>query len=54
MIQPGTKGGLKETPLLTMKLHGGELLLDEEGIRKISGWTIGYRLKQFGKPLCDE
>ncbi len=57
MIQPGTKGGLKETPetpLLFARKTGEEIPLNEEGFRKISGWTIGYRLKQFGKPLCDE
>jgi len=52
MIQPGTKGGFKEPPLLTLKYHGGEMMLDEEGIKKISKWSIEYKLKQFTKDVC--
>ena len=54
MIQPGTKGGFKEPPVLTLKISGGTLTLDEEGIRKISGWTVSTRIGQLGLESCLE
>ena len=54
MIQPGTKGGFKEPPQLTLKVSGGILTLDEEGIKKVAGWTVSTRINQLGIEVCLE
>lgn len=55
MIQPGTKGGFKVSPVVTLQMReGGTLTLDEEGIKKVAGWTVGTRIHQLGIEVCFE
>ena len=54
MIQPGTKGGFREPPLLDLKISDGTLTLDEEGIKKVAGWAVSTRIKQLGLVVCLE
>ena len=55
MIQPGTKGGFKESPAVTLQMStGGTLTLDEEGIKKVAGMAVSTRIRYFGLVACLE